>query len=187
MGRRHRSRPTRRTRVRLDRQRSRACRWCTAVVLAGVRVEHHADASRRPPRAPSAPSRSSPPRRSTFSDPALCRYRQSEKPHYGENSRDLTPSRSHLHHGCPGVDHKGNGENLFFASDGERRGVDMLDRPRGEHIGGRHAATLAVLMDGLRALRTEVDSMRARSSLAGVGLLRSGKRQFFPTCCCVAV
>ena len=84
------------------------------------------------------------------------------------------PRRSHLHHGCPGVDHKGNGENLFFASDGERRGVDMLDRPRGEHIGGRHAATLAVLMDGLRALRTEVDSMRARSSLAGVGLLRSG-------------
>ena len=62
----------------------------------------------------------------------------------------------------------------FPATSGERRGVDILDGPRGEHIGGRHAATLAVLMDRLRALRTEVGSMRARSRLAGVGLRRSG-------------
>ena len=68
---------------------------------------------------------------------------------------------------CPGM-------HRFPATDGERQGVDILDGSRGEDIGGRNIATLAMLMDGLRALRTEVDSMRARSSLAGVGLRRSG-------------
>ena len=62
----------------------------------------------------------------------------------------------------------------FPATSGEHRGVDILDGPRGEHIGGRNAATPAVLMDGLRALRIEVGSSPARSRLAGIGPRWSG-------------
>lgn len=54
--------------------------------------------------------------------------------------------------------------------------ASLLDGPSGSHLGGRHTATLAMLIDRLRALRTEVGSMRARSRLAGVGLRRSGDR-----------
>ena len=70
------------------------------------------------------------------------------------------PSGSHLGEQRTGL-------HRFPATDGERRGVDILDGPRGEHVGGRNAATLAMLTDRLQSFRIEVFSMRAPSLSPG--------------------
>ena len=66
------------------------------------------------------------------------------------------------------------GKRAIASTGSPRRMADGGRRTAGRASGCRQAATLAMLMDRLQTLRTEVGSIRARSRLAGVGLRRNG-------------